>query len=216
VTSTANTRIGGSGFLLFGLLNNGLLLGSLDDDYTPRVWDIADPYHPGNSVQLRNDRPQDPARPRSSGGEIGDFGDDQLMHVDFNRGITIWDVTDPNRPVKKREIPVPASRVELIHDSRLLATWDDARHTLSFWNTGDMREPLTTFVADSFLAYLYVSPDDHTLAAEVEDPDRGRGIRLWEMDPERLYRYLCASADSTITPEEWARHIPNRPYERPC
>ena len=261
VSTKVNPRLSTVGLVLFGLLNDGRLLGTLADDYTPWIWDIADPYHPGEGVPLRSGGTRDPTQPRAIGGAIGDYRDNQLMQLDYNRGVVLWDVTDPARPRKKTEIGIPGSDAELLHDGRLLATWNGPKSTMSFWNTDDHDNPvqLAGAVLDSPLVRFYPSPDErllavrygtpdqiqfwdttspdavlertglpaaaselefspdnHTLAAVVDDPDGGRGVRLWELDPKRLYDYLCDGVGETITPEQWARHLPNRPYERPC
>ncbi|MET9530970.1 hypothetical protein ABZY02_10400 [Streptomyces sp. NPDC006649] len=39
---------------------------------------------------------------------------------------------------------------------------------------------------------------------------------VWNTDPDYLIRVMCLSAGDVITREEWARYVPNTPYEPPC
>ena len=39
---------------------------------------------------------------------------------------------------------------------------------------------------------------------------------LWDTDPDRVVRTICASAGDEITPSEWEKHVPGAAYRPIC
>lgn len=56
------------------------------------------------------------------------------------------------------------------------------------------------------------SPDGGMLAIARE----GAGIDLWDTNPERIVADLCNAIGDPITPQQWDRYLPDRPYQPPC
>ena len=57
------------------------------------------------------------------------------------------------------------------------------------------------------------SPDGHTLAAGSDDDGK---IWLWNLDVDHAIDRICATTSDNLTPEQWARYIPELPYDPPC
>ncbi|MGW7559439.1 caspase, EACC1-associated type [Streptomyces sp. NPDC054757] len=44
----------------------------------------------------------------------------------------------------------------------------------------------------------------------------GDSATVWNTDPDYLIRVMCLSTGDVITREEWARYVPDTPYDPPC
>ena len=57
-----------------------------------------------------------------------------------------------------------------------------------------------------------LSADGHRLL--LTEP--GGHVTVWDLDPSSWGQRACALANRTLTPEEWNRFLPGRPYEPAC
>ena len=92
------------------------------------------------------------------------------------------------------------------------------------WDVADVAKPvrLVTLPNDNFQALsVAFSPDQRTLAIGSYLADVGANVSLWDYtelnklraDPAR---YACAITGGGLTTEEWARNIPELPYQATC
>ena len=51
----------------------------------------------------------------------------------------------------------------------------------------------------------------NTMIADVADT-----VRLWDLSLDHAVTRICASTGGVLTPERWARYIPQLPYDPPC
>lgn len=59
---------------------------------------------------------------------------------------------------------------------------------------------------------LAFTPDGSALAV-LRD---GTGVDLWDTNPERIAASLCLTIGDPLTPQQWDRYLPGRPYQPPC
>jgi WD40 repeat protein len=57
-----------------------------------------------------------------------------------------------------------------------------------------------------------VSKDGTILAAGSYDGQ----VWLWNLNVNDATQRICASTNSTLTPAQWNRYIPQLPYDPPC
>jgi WD40 repeat protein len=55
-------------------------------------------------------------------------------------------------------------------------------------------------------------PEGAWLAAGTAD----NTVRLWNLDPEQVADYVCATAGDPLTRAEWDRYVTGVPYRPPC
>ena len=60
---------------------------------------------------------------------------------------------------------------------------------------------------ENFMAF---APDGHLLASASGD------IHLWETDPHRAIDRICQNAGDLIDETEWAKNVPDAPFQRLC
>jgi WD40 repeat protein len=109
-------------------------------------------------------------------------------------------------------------------DGRTLATWDQSENVI-LW---DVREglPTDTFEGHAGDAGLQVfSPDGRTLYTAGEDSrviiwdvagNRRLGRQFRTGDPAGWRRRACAVTGGGLTPEEWAKVVPEQEYVAAC
>ncbi|TDB78468.1 hypothetical protein [Micromonospora sp. KC723] len=61
----------------------------------------------------------------------------------------------------------------------------------------------------------------YVVAFESKDPvlvtgGADRTARLWNVDPEQVAAYVCATTGDDISRGEWEKYLPNVPYAPPC
>jgi WD40 repeat protein len=98
----------------------------------------------------------------------------------------------------------------------------DSRYVIAGGTDGkaglwDVRDPTNGIVIDATSSganYVYVgtSADGREL---VTVPQFGTPLR-WDIDPDSLARRACDIPRRSLTAEEWANVLPDRPYQQTC
>ena len=133
--------------------------------------------------------------------------------------IWLWNVTDSARATQIGHLLTgPTGNVDSVAfspDGHTLAVAGGDGGAIWLWNVTDparatqIGQPLTGPTAG--VGSVAFSPDGHTLAAV------GIGtIRLWDLDVDHAIDRICATTSNNLTPEQWARYIPELPYDPPC
>ncbi|WP_177226681.1 caspase, EACC1-associated type [Saccharopolyspora shandongensis] len=146
----------------------------------------------------------------------------------MSRTIELWDVGDLGHPSVLSSIPIEdedesVSSTLTSDDDRFLAVAMRTDRSSSFfgrtvrlWDVADPAAVAEHFTIPAETIALEFGPDDHTLAVDTDNPEIGQGVVLLELDSDRLYEDLCSYNVPAMNAEQWARHVPNRPYRSAC
>jgi WD40 repeat protein len=130
--------------------------------------------------------------------------------------VTLWDVADASRPAELAGLARHTGAVAgiAVHpDGSLLASAGDDG-SIRLTSITDPARPVELATLDDGGrpggAQIGFSPDGSILVTASSE-----SAAVWDVDPRRLAGRLCA--DSTpITAADWARYLPDLPYEPPC
>ncbi|OLF11327.1 nSTAND1 domain-containing NTPase [Actinophytocola xanthii] len=173
------------------------------------LWDVRDPRRPQplGTVQVA----PDDAR------SLSISPDDTTLAVGVaNSTVEMWDITNPRRP--SRAAPPVAGPDGIVHalafspDGSVLAGGAGAGQTWLWRLTDRHRLDRVAILSASTTSTwaLRFAPGGHLLASASGD------VHLWDTDPARAIRRVCANTGDPITGSEWAEHIPDAPYRRIC
>jgi WD40 repeat protein len=179
--------------LAFGA--GGRLLAGEDDDGPVRLWNVADPRHPGalggpipavktryTSMALRPD------------GAI-------LATLAADRGGVVWDVRNARSPRPVAAIPGIGGPISFAPSGRILAAQDSTGAVL-LWDLADPAHPMLagTLPADPAgpTTAVAFSPDGRLLATG----DDAGALRLWDIAAPAAPALLSASADAAVNAME--------------
>jgi WD40 repeat protein len=96
-------------------------------------------------------------------------------------------------------------------DGHTLAT-ASADTTVRLWDV-ERRALLATLTGHTDeVRALAFSPDGHTLATTSAD----NTMRLWAADTSHAVTRICGVVGRDLTPQQWARYIPDSPYQHTC
>jgi WD40 repeat protein len=177
----------------------------------------------------------DPARPRPLGnmplGDLatGAFSADGRMLATGNAAehdVDLWDTSDPAHPTHVG-LSLPGhteavSEIAFAPDGHSLATADSAG-TILFWDLTDQTQPKMLGspieIGDGMSVVTSMDfADDSTAIAvgssngSVTIVDLSGMVDLREHAVERA----CDRVGRGLDPDEWARYVPNLPYEQTC
>ncbi|MBW4722054.1 nSTAND1 domain-containing NTPase [Saccharothrix obliqua] len=146
-------------------------------------------------------------------------GDGRLLTGDLNGGVTLWDLTDVAAPRVLGLLPVHRGGVAAVAVSgdRKAAVTAGTTGDLVLWELPDSRELHRRAVvphSGAAVTELGFAPDDLSVVA-VGGGDHVHAVR-WQLDPARAAAVICAADGPPLTPEVWARYLPDVPYQQPC
>jgi WD40 repeat protein len=152
--------------------------------------------------------------------------------------VVLWDVADPAEPVRIGQ-PLPGrpaspdltpgslssefavSAMAFSADSRTFAVASGVASTVQLWDLTDRQHPfrIGSGLTGSWRAVFTVafSPDGRVLAAG----DRAGAVTVWDLSGvaargDRVVERACARTGQGLTADEWARYLPDTPYEDTC
>jgi WD40 repeat protein len=187
-----------------------LAVGSADNHVY--LWDIADP---GRPVALG------PALtgPASYVYSVAFSPDGRTLAAgSADNTVRLWDVTDPRTPVPLgTPLTGPDNYVFSVAFSpggRTLAA-GAGNGTIWLWDVTDRHRPTAQATLTGHTAAVFtVAFDPHRPVLASGGADKV--ARLWLLDPEAVATQVCATTGDPITPAEWRKYVPGRPYHNPC
>jgi WD40 repeat protein len=203
-----------AGTMVFGVAFNpdDHILAAASADNLTRLWDITTPATP----RLLGKPLKGPASYAMSAAFSPDGKTVAVGSAD--RSVRLWNITRPATPAPiGSPLTGPeayAYSVAFSPDGRSLAA-GVTDHTVRLWSMTSISHPalMATLTSPTGAVFsVAFSPDGQTLAAAS-----GEGtIRLWDTTPQAAAHAVCATAGQPLTPAEWARYAPGRPYAPPC
>ncbi|KWW98593.1 putative WD-40 repeat protein [Carbonactinospora thermoautotrophica] len=181
-------------------------LATMRFDGPTRLWDMTDQRRPVALASLES-----PTK------YILLVNDHTLATTTSNDGaVHLWDITDPRHPIALAALTTDTAVNWLYRspDRRTLA--GSSSDAVYLWDVADPRNVSVLATFPNFVDDAEFSPDDHVIAGDFSDDGFRTGVRLWDLDSARLYRYLCSVAPRSMTPAQWKKLAPNVPYQPSC
>ncbi|TQM81766.1 WD40 repeat protein [Saccharothrix saharensis] len=191
--------------------HDGTMLVAGSSDRTLRIWDIT---HPDAPRQLGTPPPANHYVYSTVFSPDG-----TILAVSLGDStVHLYDMTDPTHPAR---IGTPltgpidyAYSVAFTDDGTTLAgAYNDG--TIWIWDIRDRTTPLhlaTLTLPAKQVFTIQFRPGHTTLAAGGGD----KIPRVWTTDIDQAAAQVCRSTGTPITPEEWARYVPDHDYQPPC
>jgi WD40 repeat protein len=181
-------------------------------DGTICLWNARDPAYliPSGQCVTSSDVPVYSVAFSPDGHTLAASGNDDT--------IRLWNVTDPTNPTAiGQPLAGPSGSIASVAFSpdrhTLAAGIDDG--TIWLWNIAN---PAHSTQIGSLTGHtgavssLTFSPDGRTLASGSLDGT----IRLWNLSVDQAIARICTATSANLTPQQWARYIPQLPYDPPC
>jgi WD40 repeat protein len=174
----------------------------------------------------------EPGAPRQVGPPLGGHTDQvqeavfsangELLVTSENGAAFIWDLSDPARPARLgRPLEPLTGHFDIALDpaGRTLVT-SGPDESLLLWSLDEPHRPLQLAhplqTRNDYYGSVAFSPDGSILAATGEN-----GTILWDLQPvidlrAHAIEQACRIAGGGLSPEEWARYLPDREYFDTC
>ncbi|WP_327584232.1 caspase family protein [Nonomuraea sp. NBC_00507] len=187
---------------------SGSVLATGSGTAAVRLWDLSKPAQPRRLADFA-----------AAPGSVLDLQfsrDGKTLAAAASDGTTrLWDVTRPEQPKRVSTLPghvADVSAVAFSADGRMLASASRDR-TIRVWNVADRARPALWAVLGGANAVddVEFGPDGTVLAGTSD-----LATQLWGLSVEQASESVCQSSGMSITREEWAQHLPGRPYTLPC
>jgi WD40 repeat protein len=179
-------------------------------------WDVTDRSAPSQLAQLNGDISWMAFSP-----------DGNTLATGTYQSAVLWDVTNRARPGRLATLTAHdrwEPSFAFSPDGKTLATgsWDQ---TGILWDITDRTKPIRLATLErnwSQSISMLFSPDGHTLVASGDTDLRTSTVAIWDYTDLNSFRAdpaktACAvTGGRGLTAEEWARYIPELPYQRTC
>ncbi|MET8865800.1 hypothetical protein ABZW11_22925 [Nonomuraea sp. NPDC004580] len=187
---------------------DGKLVATGSGTSSVRLWDVSKPARPKAAATFTAHAGEVLGLRFSHDGET-------LATASSDGTARLWDVSAPASPRRLAELTGhdgDVAAVAFAADDRRLVTASDDR-TVRVWDVADPAGPApwSVFAGQRPVLDAVPGPDGTVLAGTS-----GSAVQLWGLNAEQASAWVCESAGTSITREEWARHLPGHPYTPPC
>ncbi|MGH3900738.1 MAG: hypothetical protein ACRDTA_21335 [Pseudonocardiaceae bacterium] len=207
------TLTGFSGYISWVAFSpDGRLLVTASTGKTIQLWNVTDPAHPtpvGQPVKSANHYVYSAV-----------FSPDgQLLAVSSaDSTIRLFDLTKPAQPrLVGAPLTGPTNSVYSVSfntdGTTLAAAATDSTVWLWDLHQRDKPTPIATLTVPTDAVYTV---DFYPHRSFLVAGGASKTAWLWHTDPEQAAAHICATTGDPITPDEWAKHVPRRPYQPPC
>jgi WD40 repeat protein/transcriptional regulator with XRE-family HTH domain len=189
--------------------NDDMLAAATQDGYIA-LWDIRDPLEPKPIRQPIKVAPDD-AR------SLAISPDGRTLAIGIANGtVLLWNIENPRSP--RSTGPATTGPDGFVHalafspDGATLAGGAGTGQTW-MWRVTEERHlaPIAILQASPTTTWaLQFTPDGQQLAAAAGD------IHLWKTDPQHAIAQICQHAGDRLSEAEWAKNIPDAPYQNVC
>ncbi len=181
-----------------------------------RLWDLADPYLPQRAGAIDLDRP-------TAGVMVTD---PHTVAVDTDTGtVQSWDISDLDHPVVGAALTSDATLrdLDLSPDKKTLVGTSTSVFSGAFelWRRDDPTGLFTPFATVPGM-FAEFAPDGRAVLGQLGGPGPSSvfapdgGVFIWDLDPDRIYRDLCAAPPAPLSAAEWRRYFPGLSRRQPC
>jgi WD40 repeat protein len=131
--------------------------------------------------------------------------------------IWLWNATNPGHLTQiGHPLTGPSGGVFSVAfspDGRTLIA-GSTDNTIRLWDITNPADPsqIGQPLTDSGNLYsVALSPDGHTLATGSDNT-----VWPWNLDVNQVADRICATTSNNLTSQQWARYVPQLPYDPPC
>ncbi|QUH04021.1 hypothetical protein HUO13_27235 [Saccharopolyspora erythraea] len=179
-----------------------------------RLWDLTDLRHPVPIEDRRFDADTEDARFIDNHTLAASTGNDNK--------VRLWDLTDPRHAALLSGLASEngVEHLQTSPDEKTVAGVTGSGE-LHIWDVTNPRDPSDVgTIPDISAQGVEFGHDGYTAAVATSSPPGfavdSTGVLLFDLDPDRLYRYLCSINGQPITADQWKQLVPDHPYQEPC
>jgi WD40 repeat protein len=129
------------------------------------------------------------------------------LAVAAGRDVTVWNIAS-RKPVTAFNDVGSATRTAFSPDGRMLAIGTDSS-TVALWSVPD-GQPIALLTGTGGVRAMSFTVDGLAMADNDGTP------RLWSVDPSVVAAKLCHTIMASVTPEQWAKILPDAPFQATC
>ena len=136
-----------------------------------------------------------------------------LAAGDAEGGLRLWNLVTPDEGARDLSGHIATVTALRFHPEGALLASSSLDRSVRLWNVQEEKpEPLELEGHRSWVWGVDFSENGQTLASASED----RSVRFWSTQTNDLAREACGRVSRNLSEEEWARYLPELPFEETC